>query len=338
MPNRRDTDAPKPGAGVSDPRARWLVLCCALLSASVFPACSQRNLSRPAPQPERSVDLADGTGLQLLTWTIGPATAIVPPLVDAPQPAIAPPLLTLWEQHGLLIARVRESDLASWSAQLNLTTRAQQQLLAFGASRAEAVRGPVASSDVLRLDESTMPINDASVRLLIRGWPVPAMPGLTPSGETPQTKQLPAAVQVELLPQVTPRTRARRSPLDPVDNSIEAQGVVLSRLAIETTLYPGEALVVFPSRTPAPSPRDALTTPAQPANVPQTREKNADEPVIEGPRIVASQEIGPLAPTLENLPTLGDALLTDCLSLPSDGQRTLLIIVPRPPKSYSLLK
>ena len=333
-----------------------------LTACAALCACAAREPRDPQSDSSSStqaIPAADGTGLQLITWTLDNSAALAPlitpnPTADSPPlPAVAPRTLEAWQQNGMLIARVRQADLLALSKSMTFTTQPQQQLLAFSSQRSEALRGNATAYDTLRLGADTMPLRNAATRLLIRAWPVPAV--TTPASV--QTTNLPAAVQVELTPQVLSLTRPRRTSLEAVDNSPEAQGVILARLIFETTLQPGEALVIFPARAPAPSkpalartdtekpsvppppppPKSRRNTAAKSDDAPTDATATTQSPAID-PLVIDAEEAGPALPTAESLPTFGDALLTDILSLPSQGERRLLIIIPRAPQSYSLLR
>ena len=324
--------------------AALIALSSALLHIA---ACASRT---PAPgsnaAPGASLPSADGTGLQIITWTIDNTSTLTVPTATDPA-AVAPRMQESWQTANMLIARVRVSDVEAIAKSVALTTPPQQQLLAFSPLRSEAMRGDATAYDLLRLESGTMPLRNAAARMLIRGWPVPSLPMQTDATTTPSP--LRAAVHIELVPQVLSLTRPRRTGLEPIDNSPESQGVVLSRLVLETTLLEGEALIIYPAQAPTPSEATRMRPQAENANVPAPQPAprrpragtdNPDSPTTTQPDtlVVEAEEAGPAIPTAESLPTFGDALLTDALALPIQGTRRVLIIIPKPPATYSLLR
>ncbi len=323
--------------------ASLTALACLLAHTS---ACASRSTAQPDALGA-TIAPADGTGLQIITWTLdNTSTLVVPTSSDTPA-AVAPRMQEAWELGGMLIARIRATDIPAIAQSAVLTTPPQQQLLAFSPLRSEAMRGDATAYDLLRLDTGTMPLRNAAARMLIRAWPVPDMPAAQTADAAPAP--LGSAVHVELVPQVLSLTRPRRIGLDPIDNSPEAQGVVLTRLVLETTLREGEALIVYPANAPAPTQAVRMRTKTEDATVPAPQPAprrpradtdNADAPPTTQPDtlVVEAEEAGPAIPTAESLPTFGDALLTDALALPTQGTRRVLIIIPKPPATYSLLR
>lgn len=353
----------------SSPPRSHLTLRCALRAASLTAlvcllahacACASRSPAKPDAL-NATIAPADGTGLQIITWTLDNTSTLVVPTSSNTPAAVAPRMQEAWELGGMLIARIRATDIPAIVQSAVLTTPPQQQLLAFSPLRSEAMRGDATAYDLLRLDSGTMPLRNAAARMLVRAWPVPDMPATQPS-DAPQidaaqaTSRPPtalgSAVHVELVPQVLSLTRPRRIGLEPIDNSPEAQGVVLSRLVLETTLREGEALIVYPAKAPAPSQAVRMRTKAEDATVPapqraprrSRQSDDATQPNATQPEtspdtlVVEAEEAGPAIPTAEGLPTFGDALLTDALALPTQGTRRVLIIIPKPPATYSLLR
>jgi hypothetical protein len=315
--------------------SRVCAMTCCVLTLATLIACAGRSPRGPDAM-NSMLPATEGTGLQLITWTLDAASVleIAPPETAA----VAPRTAKAWEDAGMLIARVPERDIAQFAARLTFTTQPQQQLLAFSPSRGEALRGDATQYDTLRLDTGSMPLRNAAARMLVRSWPVP---GVVPT-ERAVVAPTPAAVQLELTPQVLSLTRPRRIGLEPMDNSPEAQGVVLSRLVLETTLARGEALVIYPANAPVPTKLARASVAPEQSDVPAPPRKRGEdaaaEPTTAEPLVIEAEESGPALPTIENLPTFGDALLTDALALPREGTRRVLIIIARPPASYSLLR
>lgn len=340
---------PPPSRSSSPLRHALRVACLVTLACLLAhaPACAGRKPSQPQGL-DASIPAADGTGLQIITWTIDSASIFAVPPTSATVPtAVAPRTQQTWELSGMLVARVRASDIPALTQSVTLTTPPQQQLLAFSPLRSEAIRGDTTAYDLLRLDSGTMPLRNAAARMLVRAWPVPDMPAAQPSDAAPAS--LRSAVHVELVPQVLSLTRPRRTGLEPIDNSPEAQGVILSRLILETTLREGEALIIYPAKAPTPSEAARIPTKAEPAFVPAPRPaapRSRQDELTPQPEttaapdtlIVEAEEAGPAIPTADSLPTFGDALLTDALALPTQGMRRVLIIIPKPPATYSLLR
>lgn len=326
--------------------ARRAAACLALVGVLLHMAACASSTPAPSSTTGLSATLpsTDGTGLQIITWTIDNASTLaLPTASDAA--AVAPRMQEAWQTANMVVARVRTSEIDAIARSIALTTPPQQQLLAFSPLRSEAMRGDPTAYDLLRLESGTMPLRNAAARMLIRGWPVPNLPAQTDTNTPPAP--LRAAVHVELVPQVLSLTRPRRTGLEPIDNSPESQGVVLSRLVLETTLLDGEALIIYPAQAPTPSQTARMRTQAENANVPAPSSRPAREstasselPTATPPDtlVVEAEEAGPAIPTTENLPTFGDALLTDALALPTQGTRRVLIIVPKPPATYSLLR
>ncbi|HLP83041.1 MAG TPA: hypothetical protein VK157_01720 [Phycisphaerales bacterium] len=322
------------------PRRVLLRICLAAAALSLG-ACASRTVTEPQLTSAISTS-AEGTGLQLITWTLDNTNALTLP-DGATAAAVAPRMQEAWQAGGMLVARISLADVDAIAKSIAFTTPPQQQLLAFSPLRSEALRGDATAYDTLRLDSGVMPLRNAAARMLVRGWPVPDMTSV--QNASAASPSMPAAVQVELVPQVLSLVKPRRTGLERIDNSPEAQGVVLSRLVLETTLRPGEALMIFPASAPTPTNAIRVRTAGEKPSVPTPPRRPrgespspADEPVQPDTLVIDAEEAGPAIPTTDNLPSFGDALLTDALALPTEGVRRVLIIVPKPPPTYSLLR
>jgi hypothetical protein len=160
-------------------------------------------------------------------------------------------------------------------------------------------------------------------------------------------------VRVEVTPQAVREAVGRVVPPEAEGNPIaglspaqsvanEDAGSMFARLAFEASLDAGDALVVFAIE------REAGGASASDAGADDASEQSQDTlatservdarlPAIEppAPTIVRRGEVGPAVP---DLPTLGDALLTDALAPTPRGDRIVLVLVANPPATYTLLK
>jgi hypothetical protein len=161
-------------------------------------------------------------------------------------------------------------------------------------------------------------------------------------------------VRVEVTPQAVREAVGRVVPRDAEGNPMaglspsqsvatEDAGSMFARLAFEASMDAGDALIMFPIERDGVRPGEAggaaqamdtlgasQATDNEPANgaAPQDATSSA-------PAIVRRGDVGPAVP---ELPTLGEAMLTDKLSRNPRGDRLVLVLIANPPATYTLLR
>jgi hypothetical protein len=231
---------------------------------------------------------------------------------------VTPATRTLWRANGLRLISVPRRDLDYLKETLRLVGPVEQQGVVESVSWKPAARSPGwDQTQSVSLDDGPLPLAPGYLRLLMRCWAAPASAlANTQIASDPSRRlesgSLAGAIQLELVPQQV--GRASRSEfaaaLEP-KRSIEAEGVVLTRLLLEASLTTDDLLLIIPER-------------------PDAEWRTHDAP----PQAPGSHPLGPPVPTP---PTLGEMMLTDLATGGHRNLRRILIIAPSPPRKYNLL-
>jgi len=276
------------------------------------------------------------------------------------QSLLDPALVETWARNGLRVVRVPADRVPIVRTRLGLIAPEAQQLIGFSNRRVSVARGAAfEQSEAIELDSGVLTLESGHLRMLLRSWPVPkeapAARVDSRSGRPSKATSLPGAmVRVEVTPQAVREALGRVVPRDAEGNPIaglspsqsvatEDAGSMFARLAFEATLDAGDALIIFPIEREGeragepvgtPQPTDTLgasqATDNEPASDSLTRGETASAPAI-----VRRGDVGPAVP---ELPTLGEAMLTDKLSRNSRGDRLVLVLIANPPGTYTLLR
>ena len=326
---------------MNDRRARLVRAGFYACGALAIAACAG---DRTSPPPLRAGASERGplVGLELRTWTAGepapgggtqtgkgrPAPRSVPEVVfsayaQRPLPFSAAGV-EAWRACGIGIVSVPVADLEGLRGRLALIGPIESQQVPLSPRWIEGAAGPASVGvGLVALDTGTIPVDRARLRLLVRSWAVPADMPQASTG-APARRGLPDAVparaHLQVVPQVAGFGTGDGARQGTVFTPEDQRGQVLSRLQLEGACGGGggEALVFYPllvSIGQAPTP----TAPPAPAPAPAA----------------PSTGLGPDAPT--PFP-LGEALLSDAFALPRERTRTILIIVPHPPREFRLIE
>jgi len=233
-----------------------------------------------------------------------------------------------WSANGLRIISVPRADLEKVRSRLRLVGPIQQQWLGEVPQWTEAVRGPAWNGQLaLTLDNGTVQLSGGLLRMLVRCWAVPSAP--VPAKRLVSPAQLPGALQVELVPQHVDGRAERADLAKALSGTLrpprQAEGVVFSRLHLESALTGDHALLIVPERPGAQW-------------IAENREGPQEAPVSEPTSNAPVSQVGePIGPPVPLPPTLGEVMLTDLVAGGRRGARVVLVIVPSAPKSFNLL-
>lgn len=213
----------------------------------------------------------------------------------------------LWRANGLRLISVPVGDVPALRRSLRLTNRIQERWLGEAAAWTELAQGRHFEAPLpVTLDTGPVVLDPGVMRLLARAWIIPA-DAPTESQQARAALQLDLAVQHVPDPRVLPGTLEafRPSPVVP----LEEEGVLFTRLSLETALAGGDALVIIPEHPGA----------------------HPDAPP--GPGEVRAWTMGPPAPADV---LLGDALLSDLAGRGPSGGRVVIVLVPSVPATFGL--
>ncbi len=276
------------------------------------------------------------------------------------QSALDPALVETWARNGLRVVRVPADRVPIVRTRLGLIAPEAQQLIGFSSRRVSVARGAAfEQSEAIELDSGVLTLESGHLRMLLRSWPVPkeapAARVEARGARTNRAASLPGAmVRVEVTPQAVREAVGRVVPRDAEGNPMaglspsqsvatEDAGSMFARLAFEASMDAGDALIMFPIERDGVRPGEAggaaqamdtlgasQATDNEPANgaAPQDTTSSA-------PAIVRRGDVGPAVP---ELPTLGEAMLTDKLSRNPRGDRLVLVLIANPPATYTLLR
>lgn len=123
----------------------------------------------------------------------------------------------------------------------------------------------------------------------------------------------------------------------------EDAGPMFKRLTLEASVSAGDAILIFPAlketdvndRSGAsPSGPKSIANPNGIAHL-DSRIAPPHDDASPAPKIVARSDVGPDVPALASL---GEALLTDALATSPRGDWLVLVLIPKPPATYTLLR
>ncbi|HEX2837737.1 MAG TPA: hypothetical protein VHN77_06375 [Phycisphaerales bacterium] len=300
-----------------------------------FVGCGQQ---RSATQPIGSPRPLAGTrgslvGLELMTWQvgdppIGQTDAGVPELVlaafaDRPLP-FSPEVVQAWRQCGLGVVAVPTSEVVTVRERLALAGPVQAMQVPLAPRWMTGVTGTrIEGSQLITLDSGLLRLDRAQPRLLVRSWSVP---GEAAKGE-PAVRAL---AQVQVVPQVASVSAAptRRTPSELLSGTAnmptdEDAGQLLHRLTLDAACDGADAFIIYPLLA-ATKAEDSSNSPANTADSPPT-----------APAPAPARTLGPEAP---EPPTLGEVLLSDVLAARPQRERTILVIIPHPPREFRLIE
>jgi hypothetical protein len=275
------------------------------------------------------------------------------------QSALDPALVETWARNGLRVVRVPSDRVPIVRMRLGLLAPEAQQLIGFSNRRVSIARGGTfEQSEAIELDSGVLTLESGHLRMLLRSWPVPKeAPAARVDARAASSRRagsLPGAmVRVEVTPQAVRETVGRVVPRDADGNPIaglspaqsvatEDAGSMFARLAFEASLNAGDALVIFPIE-PDSSRHEDPGTGARSLDTLGAAQSAGSEPAPDAPQdvtspapsIVRRSDVGPAVP---ELPTLGEAMLTDKLASSPRGDRMVLVLIANPPSTYTLLR
>lgn len=250
----------------------------------------------------------------MLVWTIDRAAdrTVLTSLLASAQPLPATQPLVANGIYALVIDADRVPAL---ERAVRMMAPMRREQLAFGPRAMEVFRAPPTTrGDALELDTGLLALDGDALRLLARAWPVPSQSDSA------------AATAIDLMPQLVDSRGPSPGALSPAAataiQSRNARGTLLLRLRLEAELPAGKALVLVPAGL-APTPAAAATT---------TSPGTSDEEPL--PALPPAPVAGPPVP---RLPNLGDAMLREAFVLPEHTRATMLVLVPKPPATFTIL-
>jgi hypothetical protein len=217
--------------------------------------------------------------------------------VQLPQEASA-----AWARQGLRLLIVDASRLEPLLASIRITGALQQQRLNLLPRWTALHAGPESILPmILELDDGPIQLAAGELRLLARAYLVP--------GSTAENGRLRASMQMEFGVQHVDTSLRAEEPMDLASRtqiSTIDEGPIFPSMNLQALLTPGQAVLIVPQDVSA-------------------AQSNADQPL--------EPLVGPLPPTF---PKIGEALLTDYSRLPRPTSRTILVLEPLIPSSFSL--
>lgn len=330
-----------------------LGLCCAAsclggcASDDPVPADAQPLVSA-APTPVRGGQ----NGIEVRFWPVASDATVEEELrrLEAQPLSVDPSARARWTASGLRVLAVPIEQVERLTALLSIAPAEQaaagtpvvnvsKRWVPQGPLWIEAVRGPVSTMPrAVGLHDSRLPIGSDAVRLLVRCWTVPVPPGEGQAG------MVGGAVRVEMVPQVL--DRSQRSTFDPLGpegerRGEEYRGLIISRLALTTTLAPNTAILITTDPpTKPPDPQSDAPQPKGPVGVVERREGESSNPPPPSRR-PSGQETDargpqPLGPSSDVVATLGQAMLT--YTAPGGKPtRAVVLLIPHAPDRFGLL-
>jgi hypothetical protein len=223
-----------------------------------------------------------------------------------------------WRDNGFRVIAVPVADIDRIRGRLRLVGPVYQQWLGEVTTWSEAVKGPAwKGHQFLQMDNGPLRLDSGALRMLARAWLAPGNGGSAP------------ALQVQLLPQHQDVFRAQAEAISlssPTPRAgRESQGLVFSRLLLETALDGSDALVIVPE-----SPGVDWSDPAPPPVEPDVADAEVPRD-LSPPVLIDTAGIGPPIPSA---PSIGEVMLTDLTSDARRGARIILVIIPNVPRGF----
>lgn len=314
------------------------ILAWALAAAAFamgFVGCGQqRTASQPLGTPRPLAGTRGSlVGLELMTWLVGDppvgkANTGVPEVVlaayaDRPLP-FSPEMVQAWRRCGVGVVAVPVSEVVAVRERLAMAGPVQAMQVPLSPRWMTGVTGTrIEGSQLVALDSGLLRLDRAQPRLLVRSWSVP---GEAAKGE-PAVRAL---AQVQIVPQVASVSAAptRRTPSELLNGTAnmptdEDAGQLLHRLTLEAACDGADAFIIYPLLAAAKA-EESTDSPANSADSPPTASAPAP-----------ARTLGPEAP---EPPTLGEVLLSDVLAARPQRERTILVIIPHPPREFRLIE
>jgi hypothetical protein len=236
---------------------------------------------------------------------------------------------------------VPRADLAAIEAALDARPAGSELTLAQSSRWTPIAMGsPLPDPGVVRVHDGLLTLDGGRLRLLLRCY-------AAPWGESPDGT-VPAALRVDLVPQHETENRPKSefaAVLEaPRVRTIEDAGQILTSLAFESLVGPGDVLLIVPEAPNAvwrgsPSDLDvespganASETPAEPVGDPGPLALDKPAPPLPPERIEFGA--GPKPPRPK---TVGEWILTDASDLSDATRRLIVVIDPILPAEFRLL-
>lgn len=316
-------------------RARHLLLLSAVALLLVAGCASK---PAPAPAPTTNAGLrGPGVGVELAWWviddnpfddrletgevsrTVGlntrPIADVLAPYLNRAIP-VSRESRERWKACGLRLVCVPKADLDDIREHLRISGPVRQQWVGENPRWSEAMQGPQWQGvQPVGTDDGGVTLSSGSLRLLLRCWVGPALTSV-PVPPSLTSGSIPGAVQIELVPQhVPPSDRGDIAALLKPKLAVQDQGVLFSRLLLESSMSTDDVLLIVPEK-------------------PETEWKAA-EPTEEPAS--ASEMFGSLGPPLPSTPSLGEVMMTDVATGGRRNTRIVLVVQPMPPATFNLL-
>lgn len=315
-----------------------------------------------------------GEGLDVEFWVIDLSPAAIGRALDDIQGAeLTDAQARLWRSNGLRIFKTTAKIAGDIGASLPLHGQARRDSLPLLPRWSSLASGRAWTAGVeIWLDQQNwtsdlgtptptvstghIQLGAGSLRVLARTWPIAVPPDLTQVAAGPAT--LPAALVVQLMPQHVDSIRSSDDRLtttpQPSLATPQKEGQAFDRLMLEVPCMPGEAIIIVPAH-----PREswhALADPnASSLTSPQTPSTRNEAPLIEpqplddrdhaetgdpsaDPDAPAAPARGSrIGPSVPDLLSLGEAMLTDAIVGNAASRRVIVVITPRVPASFDPL-
>jgi len=296
-------------------RARSRVLPAFLVSASILAGCDH-NPAAPAetfaPAPETSPIRAAEAGIEILSWAVDDSTGAVGRALAPYTPDDRTP--GAWRSSGLRLLRVPREQLEAIGAAIPTVGPLRRQWFGMLASwtpiftgRAWSGRAQVALDEGGKVER--LSLGPGRLRILARCWSEPRVN----AGD--EVSPAAAALRVEIVPQ---HEEAAGSTIGFGSRADQARrGQMFETLSLSFTAEPGAAYVIVPET---------------PGAVWATAEEASNDRPLGPPRLV--EEPGGIALP----PTLGETMLTDAAAGGMARTRIILVIVPRTPEKFELIR
>lgn len=236
---------------------------------------------------------------------------------------------------GVGVVSVPASDVARVRERMTVSSAVQALQVPLSPRWLTGVTGArVDSPQLVGLDSGPLRMERGEARLLVRAWASPGEAESRPIDRSGKgNNALRALVQVQVAPQIVTdgpaSTPTRRTPAELLSGSpglaMDAEaGQVLTRLTLDAACDGSEAYIFYPLfGTAKEADRTTNTTPST--------DTKADSPAA----MPMKRAMGPETP--EPL-TLGEVMLSDALALRPRRERTILVVLPRPPAEYRLIE
>lgn len=221
-----------------------------------------------------------------------------------------------WKANGFRLVSVPKADLDRVRESLRLTGPIQQQWVGENPRWMQAVQGPRwTTSQPVQMDDGHVVLGTGFLRMLMRCWSGPALTSAGADLTKLPPGAIPGAINIELAPQHTvPIDRGDIAALLKPRPSLEAEGVVFTRLSLEASFAGDDALLIIPERPDA-----------------EWRTRPEPAPTFED-RLFTQ-----VGPPLPSTPTLGELMMTDLATGGRRNSRVILVIQPTPPPTFRLL-